>query len=68
MHRPGPQGPLWAHPDPCIGLALKGRYGPTKGQICFKMIDLVKDVLERSKSDYREGSGHEYGQIKVYKL
>ena len=33
-----------------------------------KMIDLVKDVLERSKSDYREGSGHEYGQIKVYKL
>ena len=33
-----------------------------------KMIDLVKYVLERSKSDYREGSGHEYGQIKVYKL
>lgn len=33
-----------------------------------KMISLVKDVLERSKSDYREGSGHEYGQIKVYKL
>ena len=33
-----------------------------------KMIDLVKDVLERSKSDYSEGSGHEYGQIKVYKL
>jgi|TARA_B100001029_G_scaffold177164_1_gene181340 hypothetical protein len=33
-----------------------------------KMINLVKDVLERSKSDYREGSGNEYGQIKVYKL
>ena len=33
-----------------------------------KMIGLVKDVLERSKSDYREGFGHEYGQIKVYKL
>ena len=33
-----------------------------------KMINLVKDVLERSKSDYREGSGNEYGLIKVYKL
>ena len=33
-----------------------------------KMINLVKDVLERSKSYYREGSGNEYGQFKVYKL
>ena len=33
-----------------------------------KMITIVKEVLERSNSDYREGSGTEYGQIKVFKL
>ena len=33
-----------------------------------KMIAIVKEVLERSHSDYREGQGSEYGQIKVFKL
>ena len=33
-----------------------------------KMISIVKEVLDRSHSDYREGEGSEYGQIKVFKL
>ena len=33
-----------------------------------KMITIVKEVLERSHSDYREGQGIEYGQIKIFKL
>ena len=33
-----------------------------------KMISIVKEVLDRSLSDYREGEGSEYGQIKVFKL
>ena len=33
-----------------------------------KMILIVKEVLDRSHSDYREGEGSEYGQIKVFKL
>ena len=33
-----------------------------------KMISIVKEVLDRSNSDYREGEGSEYGQIKVFKL
>ena len=33
-----------------------------------KMISIVKEVLERSYSDFREGQGNEYGQIKVFKL
>ena len=28
-----------------------------------KMISIVKEVLDRSHSDYREGEGSEYGQI-----
>lgn len=33
-----------------------------------KMIEIVKEVLKRSCSDFREGDGREYGQIKVFKL
>ena len=33
-----------------------------------KMIAIVKEVLERSCSDFREGDGNDYGQIKVFKL
>ena len=33
-----------------------------------KMISIVKEVLERSHSEYREGQGSEYGQIQVFKL
>ena len=33
-----------------------------------KMISIVKKVLDRSNSDYREGEGSEYGQIKIFKL
>ena len=33
-----------------------------------KMISIVKEVLERSHSEYREGKGSEYGQINEFKL
>ena len=33
-----------------------------------KMVEIVKEVLERLCSDFREGDGSEYGQIKVFKL
>ena len=33
-----------------------------------KMVEIVKGVLERLCSDFREGDGSEYGQIKVFKL
>ena len=33
-----------------------------------KMIEIVKEVLERSCSDFREGDGSDFGQIKVFKL
>jgi hypothetical protein len=33
-----------------------------------KMLSLVRVVLERSNAEYYNGSGHEYGQIKVYRL
>tara|TARA_Y100001970_G_scaffold282278_1_gene394798 strand:- start:795 stop:1019 length:225 start_codon:yes stop_codon:yes gene_type:complete len=34
----------------------------------LKMITIVKEVLKRSNSDYKEGYGNEYGQIKVFKI
>ena len=33
-----------------------------------KMVEIVKEVLERLCSDFREGDGSEYGQIKVFKF
>tara|TARA_B100000959_G_scaffold93235_1_gene99038 strand:- start:296 stop:520 length:225 start_codon:yes stop_codon:yes gene_type:complete len=33
-----------------------------------KMINLVKEVLDRTNSEYKEGFGNEYGNIKIYKL
>ena len=33
-----------------------------------KMLSLVRIVLERSSAEYYNGSGHEYGQIKVHRL
>ena len=33
-----------------------------------KMLSLVRIVLERSHAEYYNGTGHEYGQIKVLRL
>ena len=33
-----------------------------------KMLSLVRTVLDRTNAEYYNGTGHEYGQIKVYKL
>ena len=33
-----------------------------------KMLSLVRIVLDRTNAEYYNGAGHEYGQIKVYKL
>ena len=33
-----------------------------------KMLSLVRIVLDRTNAEYYNGIGHEYGQIKVYKL
>ena len=33
-----------------------------------KMLSLVRTVLDRTKAEYYNGAGHEYGQIKVHKL
>lgn len=33
-----------------------------------KMLSLVRNVLERSNAEYFNGSGHEYGLIKVHRL
>ena len=33
-----------------------------------KMLSLVRIVLDRTNAEYYNGSGHEYGQIKVHKL
>ena len=33
-----------------------------------KMLSLVRVVLDRTNAEYYNGAGHEYGQIKVYKL
>jgi len=32
------------------------------------MLSLVRNVLERSNAEYFNGSGHEYGLIKVHRL
>ena len=33
-----------------------------------KMLSLVRVVLERSDAEYYNGSGHDYGLIKVHRL
>lgn len=33
-----------------------------------KMLSIVRNVLERSNAEYFNGSGHEYGLIKVHRL
>ena len=33
-----------------------------------KMLSLVRKVLERSGAEYYNGTGHEYGRIKVNRL
>ena len=33
-----------------------------------KMLSLVRIVLERSSAEYYNGSGHDYGLIKVHRL
>ena len=33
-----------------------------------KMLSLVRKVLERSGAEYYNGTGHEYGRIKVKRL
>ena len=33
-----------------------------------KMLSLVRIVLDRTNSEYYNGIGHEYGQIKVHKI